>query len=61
MSSREEKHLSVVTFKKLAGTGVIQCGWAAESPLGSVTVAESRGWDSSRGLKKWVGLTAAAG
>lgn len=44
--------LSLVTFKKMPGTAIIQHGLAAEPPQGSVTVAESGGRDRSQGSEK---------
>jgi hypothetical protein len=44
--------LSLVTFRKIAGTAITQCGLATEPPKGNVTAAESRDRHSSQGLRK---------
>ena len=45
----KRKCLPLVTFKKTAGTAIIQCGLAAEQLQGGVTVAEIRERDGARG------------
>lgn len=48
----ERKCLPPVTFKKTAGTAIIQCGLAAKQLQGSVIVVAIRERGSSSGVKE---------